>query len=67
MDDPTIVGAGKAPHRSPSVEQASLLWAQLAVTEACVSGACDICLCQDACDLFGQHWEDSHRFSPPAE
>lgn len=68
MDGPTIVGADKASHRSPSVEQASLDWAQLAVTEACLSGVCNMCLCQpDACDLFGQHCEDSHRSGPPAE
>ena len=61
MKDVAIVGVGLAPCRSPSVEKALRELAQLAVTEACVSGSCDICLFQtDPCNIVGQHWEDSH-------
>jgi hypothetical protein len=56
-----IVAAGVAPCRSPSVEKALQELAQLAVTEACVSGSCDICLFQtDPCSIIGQYREDSH-------
>jgi hypothetical protein len=60
MEDPAIVGASMGPNRSPSVQQALRELAQMAITEACLSGLCDMCLYQtDACTIFGRHWEDS--------
>jgi hypothetical protein len=68
VDDPAIVGAGTDSNRSPSVEQALRELAQLAITEACLSGLCDMCLYQtDACSIFGQHREDSHLSRLPGE
>lgn len=63
MNDATIVSGGTIPYRSPSVEEALRELTQLAVTEACVSGLCDICLCQNQtgpCNIVGQRWQDSH-------
>ena len=58
MDDSAIVGASTGPYRSPSVEQALREVAQMAITEACLSGLCDMCLCQtDACD-FARKWRE---------
>lgn len=61
MNDLPIVSAGVAPCRFLSVEKALRELSQLAVTEACVSGSCDICLFQTGfCMMAGQHWENSH-------
>lgn len=61
MKDVAIAGAGMTPCRSPSLEKALRELAQLAVTEACVSGSCDLCLFQtDPCNMVGQYREDSH-------
>ena len=65
MDGVPIMSAGRAPCRSPSVEKALRELAQMAVTEACVSGLCDICLYQkDLCMIVGQHGEGSHPSRP---
>jgi hypothetical protein len=65
MDDIAIVSAGRASYRSPSVEKALRDLAEMAVTEACVSGLCDICLYYgtDLCTVFGQDRGDSHLSS----
>ncbi len=61
MNDVPIVSVGVAPCRSASVEKALRELAQMAVTEACVSGLCDICLYQtDLCMIVHRRWEDSH-------
>ena len=61
MKDTAIARVGMTPCRSPSVEEALRELAQMAVTEACVSGLCDMCLFQAGlCTIVGQHWEDSH-------
>jgi acetyl-CoA acetyltransferase len=60
VNDVAVVGAGMAPFRSPSVEKALRELAQMAVTEACVSGLCDMCLYQAGlCDMASQRWKDS--------
>ena len=64
MDDSAIVGASTGPYRSPSVEQALRELAQMAITEACLSGLCDMCLYQaDACDIAGKWREDTLQSS----
>jgi hypothetical protein len=68
VEDPAIVGASMGPYRSPSVEQALREFAQMAITEACLSGLCDMCLCQtDACDFAGKWREDTLQSSRRAE
>ena len=60
MNDGAKARAGLAPCRSPSVERALRELAQMPVTEACVSGLCDICLYQTGlCNMVGQYWTDS--------
>jgi hypothetical protein len=55
-----IVGAGTTPGRSPLVEKALRELAQMPLTEACVSGLCDICLYQAGlCNMVGKHWADA--------
>ena len=49
MTDENITVADMPPYQSPSVEQALQALAHMAVTEACVSGLCDICLAQQRC------------------
>ena len=61
MSDAGNVSAGMASCRSPSAEKALRELAHMAVTEACVSGLCDICLYQTGlCDMAGWRGEDSH-------
>ena len=63
MNEGDIVKAGIAPCRSPSVEKALQELAQTPVTEACMSGLCDICLYQtDLCTIVGPRRENSHPF-----
>jgi hypothetical protein len=60
VNDVAIVNAGTAPSRSPSVDKALRKLAQMPLTEACVSGLCDMCLFQTGlCNMVGQHWADS--------
>ena len=55
MKDEAVGNRGREPRCSPSVEKALQELAQLAVTEACLCGACDICLNQTgSCDITGQ-------------
>ena len=59
MDDPAIESAGMGPRRSPAVEQALRELAQLAITEACLSGLCEMCLYRpDDCTIAGLWRED---------
>lgn len=68
MHDVTIVSEDIAPYRSPSIERLSRELAQMPLTEACVSGLCDICLYQAGlCMTFGQHGEDPHKSRHSAE
>ncbi len=68
MDDPAIVGASVGPTRSPWVEQALRELAQMAITEACLSGICDICLFQtDGCEIAGKWREDALQSSRRVE
>jgi hypothetical protein len=68
MDESAIVGASMGPYRSPSVEQALRELAQLAITEACLSGLCDLCLYQtDGCDFAGKWGEDTLQSSRPKQ
>ena len=61
MNDAASARVGMAPYRSPSVEKALRELSQMAVTEACVSGSCDICVLQtDLCMLANQHGENPH-------
>ena len=62
MTDANIAVAGMPPGRSRPIEKALHELAHVAVTEACVSGLCDICLEQPTCrrDVFGPPWRDSH-------
>lgn len=60
MNNVAIVSASTAPCRSPSVDKALRELAQIPLTEACVSGLCDMCLYQTGlCDIVGKHWADS--------
>ncbi len=61
MTDETTGVAGTPLRPSWSVEKASQELAHLPVTEACVSGLCDICLAQQGslCDVVGTPWKDS--------
>ena len=62
MNDIAIVSAGRTSCRPPSVEKALRELAQMAVTEACVSGLCGICLYQrtDLCTIFGKAGGNLH-------
>ena len=61
MNDVPIVSVGRAPCRSAPVEKALQELARMAVTEACVSGLCDMCLYQTGlCMIVRRRWEDSH-------
>jgi hypothetical protein len=64
MDDPAIVGASMGPNRSPWVQQALRELAQMAITEACLSGLCDMCLCQADCCNFAGNWREDALQSP---
>ncbi len=59
MNDGAVVGRGTQ-YRSPAVERALRELAQMPVTEACVSGLCDMCLYQASlCDVICQPGENS--------
>jgi hypothetical protein len=61
-NDVATVRAGMASRRSPSVEKALRELAQMPLSEACVSGLCDICLYQtDLCNIVGKNWADSYH------
>jgi len=61
-----ITNVDRIPRRSPSAEKALQQLTNLPVTEACVSGSCDICLNQAGpCDVIGQGQENSHPSSRP--
>ena len=61
----TILCTGGNPRRSVQLERQLQAWAQLPVTEACVSGLCDMCLCRrtSLCTIFGEgRWKEAfHR------
>lgn len=60
MNRKAIVNASTAPCRSPLVEKALKELAQMPLTEACVSGLCEMCLYQtDLCNIVGKHRADS--------
>jgi hypothetical protein len=60
VNNVAVVNASTAPCRSPSVDKALRELAQMPLTEACVSGLCDMCLYQtDLCNIVGKHWADS--------
>ena len=62
VNDATIACQGIARCPSPAVEKALRELAQMPVTEACLSGLCDICLYQTGlCMIFSQHGEDSYK------
>ena len=75
MDDVAIVSAGMVPCRSRWPEKALRELPQVTITEACVSGLCDICLyqaglCNIVClyqpgNIVGPHREDSHLSRRP--
>jgi len=68
VDEVPIPSVDMAPCRSPSAEKALQPLAGLAITEACVSGSCDICLYQkDPCSIVSQHRENSHSFRRSGE
>lgn len=52
-------GAGMSLCHSPSVEKALRECEQLALTEACLSGFCDLCLYQTSLCMIGQPWKDA--------
>ena len=53
MNDITIASGDMPSPRSRSVEKALQELAQMAVTEACVSGLCDVCLYRsDLCNIL---------------
>jgi hypothetical protein len=61
VNDAPIARVGRAPYRSTLVEKALQELSQMAVTEACVSGSCDICVFQtDLCMMANQHGENPH-------
>ncbi len=61
MNEAAIGSGGMVPYRSPAVEKALRELRQMAVTEACVSGLCDVCIYQKGlCSIVGQRWEDSY-------
>jgi len=61
VNDAGSVSAGMTPGRFRSVENAFQEVRQMPVTEACLSGLCDICLYQNGlCSFDDWHWEDSH-------
>jgi hypothetical protein len=60
VNDVAIVNASTAPCCSPSIDKALKELAQMPLTEACVSGLCDMCLYQTGlCNIVGKHWADS--------
>jgi hypothetical protein len=60
VKDVAIIRAGGILHRSPMVDKALQELPQMLLTEACVSGLCDICLYQTVfCNIVGKHWADS--------
>lgn len=60
MNRKAILNASTAPCRSPLVEKALRELAQMPLTEACVSGLCDMCLYQTGlCNIVGKHRADS--------
>lgn len=60
MKNVAIVGAGTTSGRSPLVEEALRELARLPLTEACVSGLCDICICRAGlCNMVGKNWAES--------
>jgi hypothetical protein len=68
VNDEAITSASKASRASKPVEKALQGLADVPVTEACVSGSCDICLYQkDPCSIVGQTWENSHPSSRSGE
>ena len=68
MNHKAIKRGDRAPCRSPSVEKALRELEHMSVTEACVSGSCDICLHQtDPCNIVDPHRENSHPSSQSGE
>ena len=67
MDETAIVSEGRTSCRSQFVETALGDLAEMAVTEACLSGLCDICLYDGTglCTIFGQDRGDSHPSRRP--
>lgn len=62
MNEVTIASGGISPCRSPSLEQAQRELSQMPVTEACVSGLCEICIYQTGlCMVFGRRGENPER------
>jgi hypothetical protein len=60
VNNVAIVNANTAPGRSPSVDKALRELGQMPLTEACVSGLCDMCLYQTGlCNIVGKYWADS--------
>ena len=68
MNEVAAVSGGMVPYRSPSVEKTSQDLKRMAVTEACASGLCDICLYQTGlCTILGQHRGNSYPFRRSGE
>ena len=68
MSDEAIKGKRKAQSVSPTVEKALQELAHMPVTEACVCGACDLCLNRAAlCDVASPQPQDSYQPRPAAE
>ena len=58
MSDENLVVAGMPPGQSQTIAEALQELARLPVTEACVSGACEVCLARQTClcMTFGGPW-----------
>jgi len=69
MDEIAIVSEGRTSCRSQFVEKGLGDLAEMAVTEACLSGLCDICLYDGTglCAIFGQNWGDSRPARRPTK
>ncbi len=67
VDDVGVLTAGRTSCRSRSGEKAFRGLAEMVVTEACLSGLCDICLYHGTglCSIFAQDWGDSHPSRRP--
>jgi hypothetical protein len=67
VDDIAIASTVRISCRSPLVDKALQDLAEMAVTEACLSGLCDFCLYHGTglCTIFGRQWEGSRPSGHP--
>ena len=68
MSDEAVESKRKAHAVSPAVEKALQELAHTPITDACMCGACDLCLNRaELCDVAGPQPQDSYQPRPAAE